>query len=116
MNKIKYIIIILLAATCLAACKSQQNTNRQNITTTDGTDATSPMRTLIIMYDPATGVDPLLKATENYEARIIYRYNIINGIAIEVPTEKNIADAVKYFKSVEGVVSVTRDREVNLMQ
>ena len=114
MMKIKYFVISIITATCVTACNTaSKNTRHQNAITTDENSVTS--NTLIIMYDSAIGIDPLLKATEKYKASIIYRYNNINGIAIKIPTGKDIEDAIKYFKSVEGVITVNRDRIVRLM-
>ena len=66
--------------------------------------------TLLIMYDKEVGKDPLLKAIEAYEAKVIYDYGIVTGFAIRIPDGKKIGDAILYFKKVEGVKSVERDR------
>lgn len=66
--------------------------------------------TLLIMYDKEVGKEPLLKAIEAYEAKVIYDYGIVTGFAIRIPDGKKIGDAIQYFKKVEGVKSVERDR------
>lgn len=70
--------------------------------------------TLIIMYDEAVGKEPLKKAFEEYGAEIIYEYGIIDGFAIRIPEDKAIEDAMAFFRKVEGVTSVERDRIIHL--
>ena len=72
--------------------------------------------TLIIMYDTETGKTPLLEAVGSYGAEIIYDYSIIPGMAIRIPEGTDIHKAVAYFKKVEGVVSVERDRINHLVE
>lgn len=66
--------------------------------------------TLLIMYDKEVGKEPLVKAIEAYKAKVIYDYGIVTGFAIRIPDDKKIGDAIQYFKKVEGVKSVERDR------
>lgn len=66
--------------------------------------------TLIIMYDAEVGKEALRKAVEEYRAGIIYDYSIIPGMAVRIPEESDIRKAIAFFKEVEGVVSVERDR------
>ena len=66
--------------------------------------------TLLIMYDEQVGKEPLLKAVEEYGAKLKYDYSIIPGIAITIPEGTDIHKAIAFFKRVEGVVSVERDR------
>lgn len=69
---------------------------------------------LIIYYDKLVGVEPLLKAAERYGSEIIYRYNIISGVALRVPENKTDEEAIKYYKKVKGVLQVARDRIYHL--
>ena len=69
---------------------------------------------LIIMYDPEVGRDPLEKAISEYKAEILYDYNLIPGFAIRLPEGSDILKAIDYFRRVEGVVSVERDRIIRL--
>ena len=64
---------------------------------------------LIISVDSAIGKGPLKKAIEEYNCEILYDYNIICSMAIKIPPEKNIEEAIEYFKKVEGVIGVERD-------
>jgi len=72
-------------------------------------------KTLIVSYDTEIGKEPLLKAIEDYGAEVIYDYRIINAIALKIPEEKDIHEAMKYFGEVEGVIHVNRDRIYQLM-
>lgn len=71
-------------------------------------------RTLIITYDTIVGTAPLDSAIIDYGATVIYRYHMISGLAIRIPDDKDIHDAIKYFSSVEGVIAVNRDRIMHL--
>ena len=64
---------------------------------------------LIISIDTNIGKEPLKRAIEEYHAEILYDYNIIPSMAIKIPPEKNIEDAIQFFKYVEGVIGVERD-------
>ncbi len=64
---------------------------------------------LIISVDTAVGKEPLKKAIEEYNAEILYDYNIIPSLAIKIPPGKNIEDAIQFFKKVNGVIDVERD-------
>lgn len=69
---------------------------------------------LIIYYDKSVGAGPLLKAAERYGSEIIYRYNIISGVALRVPENKSDEEAIAYYKKVKGVLQVARDRIYHL--
>lgn len=69
---------------------------------------------LIIYYDKTVGAEPLLKAAERYGSEIIYRYNIISGVALRVPKDKSDEEAIAYYKKVKGVLQVARDRIYHL--
>ena len=65
--------------------------------------------TLIISYDEAIGKQPLLTAIEEYNATIIYDYNIIKAVAIRIPDCTDLEAAIEYFKTVEGVLLVNKN-------
>ena len=65
---------------------------------------------LIITVDNTIGKEHLKKAIEEYHAEILYDYNIINSMAIKIPEDKNIEEAIEFFKKVKGVIGVERDR------
>ena len=64
---------------------------------------------LIISVDNSIGKGPLKKAIEEYHAEVLYDYNIIPSMAIKIPPEKSIEDAIEFFKKVEGVIGIERD-------
>jgi hypothetical protein len=70
--------------------------------------------TLIISYGERKDTTALYKAVKKYGASFIYKYNNFNAIAISIPKEKNIGDAIIYFKKIKGVLSVDRDRIYHL--
>jgi len=66
--------------------------------------------TLIIYYDEAIGSEPLMKAIEDYNAEIIYKYNNFSSMAIKIPSDKTLDEAIKYFENVNGVLMVNKDQ------
>lgn len=66
--------------------------------------------TLIISYDTIVGTAPLDSAIKAYCAEVKYRYRIINALAIVIPRDKSIHEAIQYFRAIEGVIAVNRDR------
>lgn len=71
-------------------------------------------RNLIIMYDSKINKEEFLKTVKEYGAELIYQYNIINGVAIRIPEEKMLDEAISFFKNVKGVISVKKDKAVTL--
>ncbi len=67
--------------------------------------------TLIIFYDEKTGNEPLMKAVEEYGAKLVYRYEQMKGIAVVVAKEKT-EQAIAYFEKVKGVLGVNKN-EIN---
>jgi hypothetical protein len=68
------------------------------------------IRNLIIFYDAKVGKEILLEAVNQYGAKLLYDYTNLNGIAVAVPENKSMNDAIKYFKKVNGVLSVEKDQ------
>ena len=64
---------------------------------------------LIISVDNNIGKEPLKKAIKDYNAEILYDYNIISSMAIKIPQGKNIEEDIEFFRKVEGVIGVERD-------
>lgn len=69
---------------------------------------------LIIMVDAETGKGPLKEAIKAYKAELIYDYQNINGVAIRIPNNRTMDEAIKYFENVKGVISVQRDEIMQL--
>ncbi|WP_455022421.1 hypothetical protein [Neisseria elongata] len=98
-------LLFLLPAAALAACQSPAPATGRPSETTGN---------LIIGYDPAVGIEPLLAAASDYRAEILYRYTIINAVAVKPPANIDPQQAVRHFKTVRGVLSVEPDRIMQL--
>jgi len=81
---------------------------------TDGESEEFAPYTLIISYDTIVGTAPLDSALAAYGADVKYRYRIINALAITIPPDKDIHEAIRYFSRIEGVLAVNRDRIYHL--
>lgn len=110
-----------MAAAILASCAAKKTAHGpgQGIagTASESASAVSDDSTtgnLIIYYDPETGNKELLDAAKKYGSKILYLYKNFNGIAVTVPKEKSVEDAIKYYEAVKGVQSVNRDRIMHL--
>ena len=68
----------------------------------------------LVMYDAEIGKEPLLEAIREYKVEIIYDYSIIPGMALKKPEDKSLEETMRYFKTVEGVLSVEYDHIYNL--
>ena len=71
---------------------------------------------LIILYDPETGKGFLMKAVEEYGAKLLYDYNLMPGIAIRIPDGADILEAIAFFDKVKGVTAVERDHIYHLTE
>lgn len=71
-------------------------------------------RVLIIFYDAEVGKDPLLAAAKSYGSETVYLYSTLNGAALTIPDGKTVAEAISYYRSVRGVLTVNEDRKVVL--
>lgn len=106
-----YILLlsVLYGLISLSGCR----TSHQTVTPVK-TETAAPSFTLIIMYDASVGKQPLMKAVKAYGARLLYDYKIIKGIAISIPASRDETKAINYFEKVRGVLSVIKDRKVEL--
>ena len=92
------------------SCKTQENS-----LTIAQQNQRFESRVLIIFYDKEIGNATLLESLSTYDATVVYSYKLLNGMAINIPTDKNILEAIEYFKSIKGVLSVEPDRKLELM-
>ena len=69
---------------------------------------------LIILYDPETGKEFLMKAVEEYGAKLLYDYSLMPGIAVRIPDGADILEAIAFFDKVKGVTAVERDHIYHL--
>jgi hypothetical protein len=117
---IKLLLPAAAAATVLTACatgrKSEAAARGIPIGNTETNDKGEIYHrgVLIVYFDARTGSGQLLKAARKYGSEIIYKYNIINAVALKVPQNKTDEEAIAYFSKVKGVVSVERDRIYHL--
>ncbi len=98
-----FVILLLTFMSAFSSCTTtktfQNNTANEN---------------LIIYYSPDTGNKGLIEAAKKYGSKILYVYKNINGIAVTVPKSKTVPEAMKYYKKVNGVLSVNQDRKMQL--
>ena len=55
------------------------------------------------------------KEVKEYGAEILYRYGTTNGMALKIPTDKSVDEAIEHFKKLNGVISVSKD-QINTIQ
>lgn len=97
---------LIFLSSILFSCVSTKNTIEKDI----GVSRSTYQRNLIIFYDEKVGAKYLERAIEEYGAEIIYHYNQLNGFAIRIPQAKTIEAAIPFFKKVQGVKEVSRDK------
>jgi hypothetical protein len=71
-------------------------------------------QSLIIYYDPETGNGPLTEAIRKNGAKVLYRYQNFNAVAIKINKNQQMNDAIKYYEKVKGVSLVTCDEKMEL--
>lgn len=69
---------------------------------------------LIIYYDPTAGNDDLLRAAKKYGSVVLHVYKNINGIAVSIPKNRSLQEAVNYYEKINGVISVMKDEKMQL--
>lgn len=97
--EILVLTMVLALSSCTATRSVQDNTTTEN---------------LIIYYSDNGGNSELLRAAKKYGSKILYVYKNINGVAVTVPKNKTVFEAMKYYKKVNGVLSVTKDQKMQL--
>lgn len=118
-KKFRYGIPIILTLQIVLlfcfSCKAQQQAQVVPAAPADSryTPEHSP-DVFLVMYDAEIGEEPLLRAIKEYKCEIIYDYGIINGMALRKPDGKTLEETMRYFKDVEGVVSVEYDHIYHL--
>lgn len=103
------ILSILSGVLFFGSCRTTHHTER-----TTAIPKTENNYTLILFYDRNIGSKPLLKAVRNYKATVLYLYRNFNGIAISVSSAVPEEEAIRYFKQIRGVLSVQKDRKMQL--
>ena len=123
---------LMLASSCNSSRHAVQPPDNRSMTAIDdriisrvGTVDTMPVvrddegemysaHTLIISYDTEVGTDALDSAVVKMGAEVLYRYRIINAIAIRIPDGLDINDAIATLSHIDGVLAVNRDRIYHL--
>ncbi|WP_166334070.1 hypothetical protein [Sphingobacterium chungjuense] len=103
--KITTILLVASGFLLSTACGSKRM-NNDTAQEQPGLDAS---RNLVIYYDKDTGNDQLLEAVQTFGAEVVYLYDALNGVAISIPDDKPMEDAIGYFEKIAGVTSVDRD-------
>lgn len=102
---------------CLAACQSPAAPTSVAPTSSPAQQpahaAQENTNVLIIFFEQDKG-DAVAAAVKQYGAEVVYRYQMINGIAIRVPAGKNVDAAIAHFERVRGVLQVQRDQVMQL--
>lgn len=107
---------MLFLVTCvLASCVSTKHalvtkrSNKDNVTSNKPATQYSN-NTLIVYFDTSIGSKPILTAAKKFGSDILYQYSIVNAVALTVPPNTNINDAIIYYQNVKGVLHVNRDK------
>lgn len=85
------------------------------ITVEAGSEATVDS-TLIIMLSEETALETIVEAAVSYGADVLYKYNALNGLAVKIAESKSVDEAIKHFKKLQGVVSVSKDQISTIQQ
>lgn len=109
--------IILTLCVCLLSGCVNRNNNQQIKTlarpypeyTVSNKKIAYSKDTLIIFFDSEVGDKPLLSAVKEKNAEILYRYSMMNGLAIKLAKGDNLEQCLIDFSKVKGVVSVEKD-------
>ena len=109
----KHILILIGILSVLSCGTGRKAVQVEHSSIEDNPEFVS-MTNLIISYDTEIGKETLLASIKEYKAEILYDYSIITAIAIKIPEETDIHDAIDYFKKVKGVVAVERDHIYHL--
>lgn len=99
-----------LIATALLAFNVHAYTYAQATPIAMTTQANQVNHNLIIFYDPdITDTTALIQAVNQYGATLLYRYNILHGIAVAIPQDQILENAEHYFYQIQGVQLINRD-------
>ena len=110
-------IIFLLqvaAAVLLTSCRSPKATPIATTLQPPAADHHYSPTTLLLTYDAQVGKGLILKALRQIKAEVIYDYHNFSGMAIRKPESMSIEETLTYLKKVKGVISVERDRIIQL--
>lgn len=114
--KLNYIYLFVLSVFCVS-CKTKDTRliGIDPVINQKSTSESYDSSTLLINYEGKEVLDSLKSEIQKYGASVAYDYNNFNIIAITIPENKNIDEALKYFEKVKGVLSVERNA-INQLQ
>lgn len=102
MNKLLWIFcFLIMLAACAATNKREENVSE---------------RTLLVFYEAENGKNNVLGAARRKNAQIIYDYRYINAVALTIAPGANMEKMIRFFSKTPGVLSVQRDRLMQLGQ
>lgn len=114
------VLLLLIAVLSICSCTTKQLPANSTSTIADTHDIPEDSTlhnpgVLIISYvaNDSTAFEKLSNEIDRQKAEIIYKYNIINAIAIRLPQPHTLTatnKAIETFKALPGVLSVERDR------
>lgn len=67
-------------------------------------------KTLIIMLSEEASLKAIAEEATSYGAEVLYKYDALNGLAVKIPDDKSINEAITHFKKLPGVVTVSKDQ------
>ena len=105
MPRILLLTSLMLALTACAA----PGTSSQPIPPAD-THTIARDRILILFYDDSVGVASLLHAVNAYPATLVHHYTMLHGMAIAIPADRDVSEAIAHFRALPGVTSVGRNQ------
>lgn len=114
------VLFILLAVVSICSCTTKQLPANSSTTIADTHDIPEDSTlynpgVLIVSYDAndTSAFEKLSDEIDRQKAEIIYKYNIINAVAIRLPQPHTLTatnKAIETFKALPGVLGVERDR------
>ena len=72
--------------------------------------------TLIVYFVWQVGKDALLAEAKQMKCEIIYDYNVVTAVALRIPDDMDIRQAISRIEKVCGVLQVSRDGITHLNQ
>ncbi|MDO5650604.1 MAG: hypothetical protein Q4G13_00495 [Moraxella sp.] len=119
MKKNTLFISILSSSLLLMACQSTNNSPSQPVISRQSPQKpaknTQTPRTTgnLIIYYAAGKKSALMAAVASRGDKLLYEYNVINGIAI-APQQGDTPDVIGFYQSLDGVLQVNRDEVIEL--
>ena len=117
-KKFKYgiplILMLQVVLVLMTSCKTKQSVEQSEAALEQQLVSGHSPNVFLVMYDANVGKEPLEKAIKKYKCEVVYEYNMLNCLALKKPKKKSLEDAIAYFKTVEGVVSVDYDNTIRL--